>query len=349
MTMILLHTRQPNHVENHILSALRLTNVRISYSLHMNYALLASQLIRAVRGERKQSQLAEELGYRSNVISAWERSRDVPKLSSFFELLRLCDHDPQQLLAAFHPTASDFDPDCPASMGGFLETLKGKRGVSEIAAQIRMDRFLLSRVLRGQSELRLHDFLELIESLTLGVVDFISLIVDPTLLPEISTRAGLQRKARDAAARFPWAQAVVLLCQLPEYRTLKAHPKGWFASRLGTTLNEEEQCLKMLVEIGRLTLCGKRYVVSTPPLAINTRLDAKMTRQQSAYWLREAAQRAEDERPIQLTFNVFSVAQRDLAKLRALRDGYFSEMRDLIAKSEPDEAAVVTTFSSFEL
>ena len=315
----------------------------------MDYAALASQLVRAVRGDRKQAQLASELGYRSNVVSAWERGRDVPKLSTFFRLLRLCDCDPNQVLSAFHRAPDGFDVDRPGDIGAYLDTLRGKRAVGEIADQIRMDRFLLSRVLRGQSDPRLHDFLELIETLTLGVVNFISLMVDPTALPEIASRAVLMRKARDAATRFPWAQAVVLLAQLPEYRALEAHPRGWFASRLGTTVSEEDQCLSMLVEIGRLSQCGDRYVVSTPAMTIDTGLDATLTRRQSAHWLRAAADRAEQGLPIQLTFNVFSVARSDLGELRALRDRYFAEMRDLIAKSQPDEAALVTLFSSFQL
>lgn len=339
-----------NHGESHKLYPAVPVIVSFAYSFSpMDYARLASQLVRELRGPRTQREVSEALGYRSNVVSAWETGRDIPPLQTFFRFLLVCGQEPLTLLSSFRELPADFDHSCRRDIGRFIEGLRGSRSLVDIASEVRMDRYLLSRVISGRSDPRLHDFLELIDVLTLAVTDLVSLLVDPVRLAEIAARAQQERNARVAAARFPWAQAVLLLATLPEYQCLARHPTGWFASKLGRTVSEEKECLQMLVELGRLSHCGGRYLPADPAIAVDTRLDAKLTRRQASFWLREAAARGESDREVRLGFNVFGVSRTDLARLREVQDRYFAEMRSIISKSEPTEVAAVTLFSTFVL
>ena len=46
-----------------------------------NYEALASELLRALRGERSQSAFARRLGYKSNIVYSWEAGRAFPTAS----------------------------------------------------------------------------------------------------------------------------------------------------------------------------------------------------------------------------------------------------------------------------
>lgn len=324
--------------------------MRIGYTRpDVNYEKLAGQVVRRVRGTRRQRELCQALGYRSNVISSWETGRDIPQVQTFFRLLMATGRDPQALFSSFRRVPEGFDARRQVDVGRFLNQLRGNRSLVELASEVRMDRYLLSRTMKGQSEPRLDDFLELIDATTLSVVDFLSLIVDPLELPEVSERAELESKARMAARQFPWAQGVLLLAQLPEYQALERHLEGWFAARLGRSVSEERRCLELLVELGRLTYCSGRYRPSPAGTAVDTRMDRQLTRAQAAFWMKEAAARGEDGREVRLGFNVFSVSRADLTLLREIQDRYFAEMRAVISKSQPEEVAAVTLFSTFVL
>lgn len=82
---------------------------------------------------------------------------------------------------------------------------------------------------------------------------------------------------------------------------------------------------------------------------MDTRMDRQLTRAQAAFWMKEAAARGEDGREVRLGFNVFSVSRADLTLLREIQDRYFAEMRAVISKSQPEEVAAVTLFSTFVL
>src|SRR6478609_8291037 len=311
----------------------------------MDFNALASQLIRARRGSRTQKALSRLLGYRSNVLFAWENGHDQPSARSFFALVQKTGKLPD--LSSILRNA-DVDLLTKQGVATVLQTLASDRSLTELSQAVDRDRYAVGRWLRGQSEIPLAEFLQLVEVTTLVLFDFLALFVDPLLLPEAQPGYSRLLAARTAARKTPWAHAVVHLADLPSYRALPAHEPGWFARRLGITMVEEQECLQHLAETGQLIQDGPRYR-RAEALTVDTRNDPEGTRRLAAYWLTEGAKRVLVPGSGKFGFNTFAVSQADLQKIMALQSEYFRKLRDIVAQSQPTQAVAVATFQLLTL
>lgn len=311
----------------------------------MNFSTLAAQLIRVRRGSRTQKALSRGLGYRSNVLFAWENGHDQPSARSFFCLAQKTGGLPE--LGAFM-RGGDVDLLSKQGVATFLQRLALDRSLTELSQAVDRDRYAVGRWLRGQSEIPLAEFLQLVEVTTLVLFDFLALFVDPLLLPEAEPGYKKLLAARTATRKAPWAHAVVHLADLPSYRALPAHEPGWFARRLGVTMAQEQECLQHLSESGQLIQDGPRYR-RAEALTVDTRSDPEGTRRLASYWLTEGAKRVLSPDSGKFAFNTFAVSQPDLEKIKALQSEYFRKLRDIVAQSQPTEAVAVATFQLLTL
>ena len=311
----------------------------------LDFQLMAAEMVRARRGHRTQKALSRALGYRSNVLFAWEKGHDQPSARSFFVLCRRTGSMPD--LSGF---CRGEPPDLTTKegMAYFLQSLAGDRKVSELASSLNKDRYAVGRWLRGQTEIPLGEFLHFVEVTTLVLLDFIKQITDPEGLPQCAGPYRRLLAARRAARETPWAHAVVHLADLPSYRALSKHEPGWFASRLGVTISEERTCLEHLVESGQLSLRAGRYR-RTEALTVDTRSDPDATRRLASFWLKEGARRVLEPGSGRFAFNTFAVNSRDLQKIQLLQSEYFRKLRNIVAQSTPTEAVAVATFQLFPL
>jgi hypothetical protein len=138
------------------------------------------------------------------------------------------------------------------------------------------------------------------------------------------------------------------MVDLPSYRKLAKHQPGWFASRLGISMQEETDCLMLLVQMGRLTVTDARYQ-STAALAVDTRPDPDATRQLAAFWMRAGAEKALIVGSGRYAFNTFGVSLLELERLRELQSRYFRELRAIVSESTETEVVAVATFQLFAL
>ncbi len=311
----------------------------------MDFQLLAAQLVRERRGARTQKQLSRALGYKSNVVFAWEAGRDIVSASAFFRLAEKVG--PAADLDSFfgHPP-----PDLTDKVGvaSLLKELLGKRKAGEVGTLLGRDRHAVGRWLRGQTEIPLADFLQFIEITTLRVFDFLALYVDPAKLPEAAPGYGLLEAARESAREMPWSHAIVHMVELPSYQKLEAHQRGWFASRLGISTQDEDGCLALLVKTGQLKKAGERYL-GTKSINVDTRRDPLATRELASFWMKEGARRVLTPGQGRFAFNTFALSKKDVARAKELQSEYFRQLRALVAESEPAEAVAVATFQFFPL
>lgn len=316
----------------------------------MDFEQLSREVLRALRGRRTQKAFSRQLGFRSNVANAWEAGRDLPRTSTFFQILSAVGKDGRALLEIFRTELKGCDPpEHPGTIGPLLDRLRGKRKIGELASAAGLDRFLVSRILRGHSDPRLPEFFRLLEALTLSCLDFLALALDVGALPECADRWRELEVARRAAYEFPWAQALVLLTDLPDYQKLPEHQEGWFAARIGLTTAEEVACLRLLVTVGRLKFDGRKYVRSTGALSVDTRANRDQTRRLASFWMKETAARIGEGRGVSYAFNVFGVSRVDAERLRELQRRYFTDLRAIVAASEPTEVALVAQSCMVEL
>ena len=192
-----------------------------------DYAQIAAELIRAVRGKRSQTALSRRLGYKTNVVYIWEAQKGAPTASGFFRLLHRLKLEPEERLVAFYRERPDWlnrvelcSVEGPAAL---LNDLKGKRTLVETASAMSASRSALARWLSGEAEPRLPDFLEAIEVTSLRLLDFIAAFVDPALLPCMRAAWHRLQEARRAAYEMPWSHAVLRVLELETYKKLKAH------------------------------------------------------------------------------------------------------------------------------
>lgn len=314
----------------------------------LDFDAASRELVRALRGARTQVALSRALGYRTNVLFAWESGRDEVGITVFLRLLRQLHRDPNEWLTAFGRGAPECALVSAADVGKYLTHLAGERGISNLAERLGVSRYVVGRWLSGKTEISLADFLRFVELTTLAVLDLVALLVDPRELESTARAFAQLEAARRSARERPWSHAIVHMVDLPGYRALGRHEPGWFASRLGISTQEERECLELLVELGRLSHVGGRYA-STGTLAVDTRPDPAATRQLASFWMKQGAERVLLPESGRFAFNTFGISQRDFERVRELGARYFRELRAIVGESEPTEMVVVATFQLFPL
>lgn len=317
----------------------------------MDLEVVARELVVAIRAHRSQVQLSRRLGYRSNVVYAWESGRRWPTAA---ELLRACARtgiEVDDALARFFGRTPDFlaegDPWEPQTVAAFLVELKGDASVSDLARRAELGRSRVSRWLSGITEPRLPDFLRIIEAASARLVDFVVALVGPHAVPSVTPVWQAMEARRRGAGEFPWIQAILRVLELEAYRALPRHQPGWIAARLGIDLAEEQRCLEFLQQTGVIVEQAGRWV-GTPTL-VDTSRTPGMGRQLKAHWSRVAAERVEAGSPGQFSYNVLTVSKADFERIREAHLAYFRAMRAIVASSEQGEVVAVVNVQLFDL
>lgn len=316
-----------------------------------DYAKIASELLRVLRGPRSQAAFSRRLGYRTNVAYVWESGRAFPTAAKALAAARRVGIDLQAALRRFYKTPpawlDDTDLASPRGVALLLEDLRGRTSVMELARATGKSRFAVARWLRGDAEPRLPDFLLLIEKSSLRLLDLLACWVDPAGLPSLE-RAWRELEARRRSAYdLPWTQAVLRTLELTDYRALGKHRPGWIAKRIGISLEEERECLELLAQTGQIDSRRGRWQLREVT-ALDTRPDAEAEHRVKQWWSRLALERLANREKLEaglLSYNVFAVSESDLARIRELQLAYFRQMRSIIAQSEPSERVVLASLS----
>jgi transcriptional regulator with XRE-family HTH domain len=321
-------------------------------SLVMDYSTLASELVRAVRGRRAQGTVSQRLGFRSNVLYAWESGRSYPTAAEFLRFAEKCRVPLRQVLSQFYvkPPAWLTTMKVVATRAGvaaFLRDQRGRTPIVELAASTGLSRFALSRWMKGTAEPRLPDFLHVVDESTQRLGDWIALFADPVQLPSFSRHWQSQLAARRAAYELPWTQPVLRALELHAYQSLPRHEDGWIARRLGLPPETERLALETLALSGQITLRGGHWCVEDAS-PVNLRVDPDAAARQRQFWLGVAAQRAADT-PGMFAYNICAVSERDLARLRTLQRDFLQQARTIIAQSSPVEQVVLVQVQVFAL
>ncbi len=313
--------------------------------------MAASELVRALRGRRSQTAFSKRMGYRSNVVSAWESGRAFPTASTFFSVLNRSGRKLADALSAFHRLPADAlagDLTTAQGVAAFLDELRGRTAVVDLARSAGRSRFAVARWLKGEAEPRLPDFLRLVQSASLRLLDFLACFVDPAALPSLAAAWRSLEGARRAAFEMPWSHAVLRAVELAEYQKLRRHRPGFIAARLRISREEEERCLALLLETGQLRREGPRLRLGAS-LTVDTRGDRQRSQRLKAFWTNVGLDRLQSGAEGTFSYNLFCVSRADLTKIQELYRAYFRELRRIVAASEPAECIVLSNVHLFEL
>lgn len=317
----------------------------------MDFETIAGELVRALRGRRSQTAFSKRLGYRSNVASAWEAGRAFPTAADFFALLERSGRKPALALAAFYRLPSGapaHDLTTAKGVAAFLNDLRGRTVLVDLARAAGRSRFAVARWLKAEAEPRLPDFLRLVECASLRLLDFLACFVDPSNLPSLAADWRNLENARRAAFELPWSHAVLRVVELTEYQKLRRHRPGFIAARLHISLEEEERAVALLLETGQLRREGGRLRLGAS-LTVDTRGDRRRSQDLKAFWTGVALDRLKAGVDGTFSYNLFSVSRADFDKIQELYRGYFRELRRIVAASEPAECIVLSNVHLLEL
>lgn len=319
-------------------------------SLSVDYPQLARELVRAMRGKHSQTAVSRWLGYTTNALYRWESGQDAPTAARFFFLAARCKVDVSAALHRFWrgSTYTPVDLAEPNGVSALLRQLRGKVPISTIAQRAGATRSQVSRWLSGATEPRLPQFLAVVEATSLRLLDFVAELVNPGQLPSVYDAHRTLDALRQAAHSAPWTQAILRCFELSNFDADESHTARWIAARIGVAKQEVANGLELLELTGQIEKhAGKFRIAKT--LALDTRRDAESSRAQRAFWLKVGQARLEEGRPGLWSYNVFGVSKADFVRLQQLHATYYSQMRAIVASSEPVETVAVACAQIFAL
>jgi hypothetical protein len=317
----------------------------------MDFAHVAAEWLRFIRGKRSQRGFSKRLGYSSNIAYRWESRVCFPTAAETFALIERSEANSRQALEAFFGSPRGALPSRLATRSGIaqlLQELRGKTSLVELARRSGYSRFSIARWLSGASEPRLPEFLGMVEACSFRCLDFLSHFVALERLPSVAEQWHALQAARKAAYDVPWSHAVLRALELTDYTRLGKHRPGWLARRLGISREEEERCLKTLAAARQIRR-GDGLWVADHTQTIDTRADPARGRKLKAEWLKVALSRLESGVSGVFGYNLMAVSRADLKRLRERHIAYFREMQALVADSTPSECVVLFNADLFAL
>jgi transcriptional regulator with XRE-family HTH domain len=318
----------------------------------MDTVALGRELVRGLRGKRSQTAFSRRLGYRSNVVYTWESGRRSPTAAEALRAAGRAGIDVRDAVRRFYRTPPPWldvaDPATPEGVAAFLADLRGRTPLARLSEATGISRFAIARFLSGKAEPPLPAFLALIEATSLRLLDLIATLVDPRELPS-ARDAWLRLEAqRKVAYELPWTQAILRAVELAAYQELATHDDGWIARRLRVPIEVVGPCLTALSDAAEIRWDGRKWTIQDG-MAVDTRRDAAAGRRLKAWWAGIGLERIQQGDDGLFSYNVFTVSEADLEKLRELHLGYFRALRAVIAESQPAERVVVANVQLFGL
>ena len=317
-----------------------------------NHALLAAQLVRALRGKRSQMGFSRRLGYSTNILYIWEAQKGAPTGSGFFEMARKAGVNVEEALLSFYrdppPWMSTHDPASVHGVAAFLGDLRGNAKLVDIERSLRCSRYALSRWLKGSAEPRLPDLLQAIDVMSLRLLDFVACFTDPAGLSSVTDQWEQLQDTRRVAYERPWSHAVLRALELVDYRRLTKHEHGWLAARLGLSLEEEANCIEALSSTGQIKWHREKWMVQQVQ-TIDTRRNPQAARELKAWWFGVGIDHFQRGTPGVFSYNLFAVSRADLKRIESLQRAYFRELRSIVAQSEPAETVALVSLQLMSL
>lgn len=318
----------------------------------MDFEVIAGELLVALRGRRSQVAWSRRLGYKSNVAYSWESGRRWPSAAEALRaaersgvdlraaLVRFFGNEPAWLAAAPSLTS-------PELVARFLEELRGSVSVSDLARRAKLSRYSVTRWLSGDTQPRLPDFLCILEAASLRLVDFVTCLVPPASMPSVQVLWERLESRRRGAFELPWTQAVLRVFELEAYLATPAHDDAWIARRLGIGVDEARRCREFLEDTGQAVRVGAHFRHEV--MAVDTRRAPEVGRHLKAHWTHVGEERIRAGAEGQFSYNVFTVSEVDLERIRKLHLAYFEALRGIVAESKSSERVVVANVQLFPL
>ena len=257
--------------------------------MYRDYDLLTREFLAALRGTETQSTLSQKLGYRHNKFAKWEGGFNRVLWRDFVKACALTNRDLERALqihTAFSGNINDTKK--------ILSCLVDKDGLKTSAAVLGASRSTFNRWINGLSDVPLSAVFALLDFY--GRLDsFISSLVNLDRIPAFRGLVERRELVRRVLKEFPEASLICSACELKAYRNQKRHCPGFFAARIGLTIEREREALGALESANMLRKVNGKYESMT--FAMNMSWNSKETfsinQKIKGHWLRIGAHIAE--------------------------------------------------------
>jgi transcriptional regulator with XRE-family HTH domain len=305
----------------------------------MDHERVSRELIRALRDHRSQPWLSRRIGLRSNLVYRWEAGRAWPAARQVFRIARAVGIHAEAGLARLLGRPADavpLDLESRAGVAQVLRALAGPRSISEVGELVGKSRYVVSRWLSGHTEIRLPDLLRFVDATTLRGLEFLALLVDPSRLGSVAKAWKRLEGARRLAYDAPWSHAVLRALEVAEATPEARVDDAWIGQRLGIPPSEVRVALTELARYGQIRAVRGR-LRNVAEQVVETGVDPERRRALAAFWSRVANDRLGAGTQGVQSFNLFTLAEADLPRLRALYSEFFNALRALVSESSPAE------------
>jgi len=306
----------------------------------MNFEILASQWLRALRGRRSRPGFSQLLGYRSNIVQHWETGRSWPTATRFFSICRRLRLPPEQRIGSFlqrNPSwlaSANFSQ--RASVAALLVELKGRNPISVLAERSGYNRFSVSRWLRGSADPKLPELLALIEAASRRALDFVAEFTPPSALPCAAPAWKQLLLLREGAYAQPLSHAVLRALELDGYAAGGYRDDDYLARAVGASAAELQAALQFLLASGQLKKTRRGYKPAQIGV-VDTGMDPARARQLRLDWTRRALQRLESGSSGHFGYSLFAISKSDFQRIEQLQADYVRAMQAIIAGSRRNE------------
>ena len=290
---------------------------------------MSQALLRDLRGTRSQVAFSRRLKYKSNVAYLWESGRRWPTAVVTLAAAERVGRPVRKHLRRFLNTEPSWlHDDAPMAelVPRVLQHLKGKTPIQTLAQRTGLSRFAISRWLKGVGEPRLPEFLQLIEGMSLRMLDFVAGFFNPSHYDATRSAWETLQHGRKHFFEHPQSQLVLLALDLEDYAKLKRHSDEWLAQQLALPVADIAAGLQILSQSGQIRWTGTHWTFGNA-LTIDMQSHPQAVRQLKAWWGQASLQAFEREATGVYSYNLCTVSEADFEKLQELQRATFRAMR----------------------
>lgn len=314
----------------------------------MDFILLKTQLLRAIRGKKSQTYLSRKLKFRGNQVFRWESNERAISWPNFVKLCKASDCDlPTALSKVFGYRGK------PDDFAQLFSQLIGDIKISEVAETLKCSRFAVSRWVRGQSQPDLEYFLMLTHHYSFALFEFLELLVDVNEIPVVQKEYNKRKLQKEIHYRYPIVDAFLTCCELDEYKNATQGLSGFFSKKLGISIDEEDEIIRALRQAGivQIKANGKIEMKSERLDLRGSEQGAQSIRQ---FWLNRALEHVKTK-PMQNTNSSFGTIvlpsnREAAAKIKEEYYEFYHRVRAILQSNEGKKDRVqVFNFQLFDL
>ena len=302
----------------------------------MDHEQIVCNILVSLRGKLSQAHLSKKLGYKHNQIFKWETNERRIPWKAFTDLCHVRKID----LAKIIWTNFRFSGDV-SDASKLLSYIIGNSEAKVISKTLGISKYRLSGWLTGKRKPYLDDILKILDVIEHRMTHFIVGILGEKKAEDIGIDL-TSVKFEKFESRNPVFSAFLRIMETKIYSQTKKIEVGFFAKKLGISLEYEKSLLMEAVELGLLQESHGKYKANI----VHTDLrDSNAVTQQRLYWCKEAIKRLESKKitaPESIFGNlIYSATNKEQNLIVERYLGFFNDVRSIINSNDQPEDVFV--------